>query len=150
VSSNTRSNTLETSVVSISTSPEVYITDTNLFIKDAAYPRAAIRGCRVAEVGSFEEGDLFYANETGPGKVATNGMKWLLGLVGLIKFEQPSTEPSGTGYEAAAQAAPVRDVDPPLYCLALATDDDEIQVLPSINRLLLLDLAARLNRELGL
>jgi len=149
VSSNSRSNTLETGVVSISRSPEVYITDADLFIKDAAYSRADIRGCRVVEVGPFEEGHLFYANESGPGKVATNGMKWFLGLVGLIKFEQPFTEPAVPGCEEAAQVAPVRDVDPPLYCLALATDEDEIQVLPSINRLLLLDLAARINRELG-
>lgn len=145
MSSNFRSNTLETSVVSISSSPEVYITDSELYLKGAVYPRAAIRGCRVAEVGTFEEGDLFYANETGPGKVAADGMKWFLGLVGLFKFEQPA--PTVPGWE---EAAPVRDVDPPLYCLALATDEDEIQVLPSINRLLLLDLAARLNRELGL
>ena len=145
------SRTIEKNVVTISGNPEVYINGTDLVIKDKAYPLAALRGCRVAEVGGFEEGDLFYANETGPGRAATNGMKWFLGLVGRLKLEQPAAAGLAPAAfpEETEQSAPAKDVDPPLFCLSLATANDEIEVLPSINRLLLLDLAARINRELG-
>jgi hypothetical protein len=139
--------TVEEKIVTISQTPEVYLTETTLVIKDKEYARSNIRGCRVEEIGSFLETDLFYSNAEGPGKVAFSGLKWLLGTVGALNFFRDfTTETPSTRQDRQPDAN--LDADPPLYCLALLTRDDEIQTLPSINRLLLLDLAARINREL--
>lgn len=139
--------TVQEAVIIVSENPSVYLTPTTLVVKGETYQVANIRGCRVEEVASFSETDLFYANEAGPGKVAFRGLKWALGLVGTLNIFQKF---SGDTDTASTQSASTLDADPPLYCLALATGDDEIQLLPSINRRLLLDLADRLNRELGL
>jgi hypothetical protein len=139
-------------IVTICENPEVYLTEKMLSIKGKEYPREYIRGCRVEEIDSFLETDLFYSNENGPGKVAFKGLNLLLGLVGALNIFRDFTSKD----EAAGYTGPERDssssmdADPPLYCLVLLTPEDRVQTFPTINRLLLIDLAAKINRELGL
>ena len=148
MSSYTAEKNIIKSLVIISENPEVYITETALVIKNNEYLRGSLRECRVEEVDSFLETDLFYSNEEGPGKMASKGLKWALGLFGVLNIFRDFTTTGDTLAQTADQTS-AQDANPPLYCLTLLTDGDVIQVLPSINRLLLLDLAARINRELA-
>ncbi len=140
------------SIVTVSENPEVFLTEKVLGIKGKEYPRENIRGCRVEEISSFLETDLFYSNENGPGKVASRGLTLLLGLLGSLNFFRDFiSKDDNAGFTGSApQSDLFEDANPPLYCLALLTPGDRIQTLPTINRLLLIDLAEKINRELGL